>query len=409
MNKHLLDQSSIDILAVDDTRANLRLLTSILTEQGYNVRPVPNGRLALSSVEAKPPDLILLDIDMPEMTGFEVCERLKADERFQDIPVLFISVLSDTTDKVKAFSVGGVDYITKPFQAEEVLARVQTHLALNAMQQYLKKQNVLLQQEVIERQKAEKGLIAMRDQALVSSQLKDEILSRVSHELRTPLSIILGYSDILREGAYGPILKEQDQILAEIMDSSQKLTRIVDELLTQAEFEVNQVRLENTVFDLNVLLSRVEAQMRILAEAKGLAIQTEVDWKDSPVISGDKRWLEHILINLIDNAIKFTKMGGVTIKCSSNGVEFWCVQVKDTGIGISKQDQARIFEPFDQVDGSTTRPYGGMGLGLSIVHGLTKLMGGTIMVESEIGSGSTFRITFPLEASKKCLITEKRT
>src|SRR5689334_13948607 len=128
------DNSKVNILVVDDTLENLRLLVDILEEQGYEVRPAPNGKLALSGAQGLPPDLILLDIMMPDMDGYQVCSKLKADERTKNIPVIFISAVNEIIDKVKAFEVGGVDYITKPFQVEEVLARVETHLALQGLQ-----------------------------------------------------------------------------------------------------------------------------------------------------------------------------------------------------------------------------------------------------------------------------------
>ena len=137
-----------DILVVDDTPANLRLLSKMLNEQGYRVRPVPDGRLALAAAQAKPPDLILLDIRMPDLNGYQVCERLKAESRTQDIPIIFISALDAVQDKVKAFTVGGVDYITKPFHIEEVLARVETHLALRKLQEQLEIANQKMAQEL---------------------------------------------------------------------------------------------------------------------------------------------------------------------------------------------------------------------------------------------------------------------
>jgi len=158
MIDHETDVLKPSILIVDDTRFNLRLLTKILSEAGYTVRPVPDGPLALSSATAQPPDLILLDIVMPRMSGYEVCEQLKADERTSDIPVIFISALDELPDKVKGFSLGGVDYITKPFQADEVLARVRTHLTLRNLQKQLEEKNRRLEQEIIERKRVEDSL-----------------------------------------------------------------------------------------------------------------------------------------------------------------------------------------------------------------------------------------------------------
>ena len=152
------------VLVVDDNHDNLRLLTGILTEKGYKVRPAPSGLLALKSVQSTLPDLVLLDIKMPEMDGYEVCRRLKADERTRDVPILFISALAEVTDKIKGFSVGGVDYITKPFQHEEVLARVKTHVSLSRANKRIEEQNLRLQKETMERKQAEKELIKSHDE-----------------------------------------------------------------------------------------------------------------------------------------------------------------------------------------------------------------------------------------------------
>lgn len=137
-----------NILAVDDVHANLHLLTEILTQYGHTVRPVPDGKLAVNSAKAAPPDIILLDIMMPGLSGFEVCEQLKADEHTRNIPIIFISALNQVFDKVRAFSIGGVDYVTKPFYPEEVLARVNAHLTLRHLQKQLQEQNIQLQQEI---------------------------------------------------------------------------------------------------------------------------------------------------------------------------------------------------------------------------------------------------------------------
>ncbi len=171
MGYHQLSESDVisqnhrpNILVVDDTRANLRLLVNILGEYGYKARPAPNGRLALSTAQAEPPDLILLDIQMPDMDGYQVCEALKADERTRHIPVIFVSALSETLDKVKAFALGGVDYVSKPFQVEEVLARVETHLRLSQLQRELTRQNEQMKAEIAERKRVEQELQRANDE-----------------------------------------------------------------------------------------------------------------------------------------------------------------------------------------------------------------------------------------------------
>lgn len=177
--------STGNILVVDDTPANLRLLSEILTRQGYKVRPVPNGKLALSAAQRLPPDVILLDIMMPEMNGFEVCEQLKADERTRDIPVIFISALNEVLDKVKAFSIGGVDYISKPFQVEEVLARIKTHLEMGFLQKSLQDKNEELSNTLQQLKTTQNQLIQSEKMAMLG-----QLIAGIAHEINTPLGAI---------------------------------------------------------------------------------------------------------------------------------------------------------------------------------------------------------------------------
>lgn len=200
MNNYQSTSPQANILIADDAPNNLRLLFGMLAEQGSRVRPVPNGSRALATVQTELPDLILLDIEMPDIDGYEVCKRLKADERTRDIPVIFISGLNGPVDKVRAFSVGGIDYITKPFQVEEVLVRVKTHLGLRNLQKNL-------QQEITKRQQAEEELRELNQQLQETNQqlqranvCKDKFFSIIAHDLRNPFNGLIALTEAIVEG-----------------------------------------------------------------------------------------------------------------------------------------------------------------------------------------------------------------
>lgn len=255
------------------------------------------------------------------------------------------------------------------------------------------------QRDLLEYRVAERTseLALARDQALAASRLKTELLAKVSHELRTPLGVILGFTEMLQLGIYGPLLDKQKQVTREIMGSTHSLTNLVNELLDQAQLDAGRLKLNVSPFPLAELVEGTLSKINILAQTKGLSLNTTIAPDMPATLIGDKVRLQQILVNLISNAIKFTQTGGVKVCFFQPNPTHWALQVSDTGSGIPAEAQSYIFEPFRQVDGSTTRKYSGAGLGLSIVKQLTTLMGGQIALESEIGRGSTFTLTFPLE------------
>ena len=370
------------ILIVDDVPDNLRLLTGILKGQGYRARPVPNGRLALRAAKYDPPDLILLDIDMPGMDGFEVCRALKADDRTHDIPVIFVSALEETADKVEGFRVGGVDYISKPYQTEEVLARVRTHLSLRGLQERLEVQNAQLQEqaEVLAR----------------ATRRKDEFLASMSHELRTPLNAILGISEVLCEGIYGPLNERQSQAVRNAEQSARHLLDLINDVLDVSKIEAGQAELDiGTVVVEEVCQDSLQF-IRPLSLKKQLQVSFSLDTTVA-TLQADERRLKQILVNLLSNAVKFTPEGGaIGLEVGSDAEEGALhFVVWDTGIGVAKEDIARLGQPFVQLDSRLSRQHAGSGLGLSLVRRLTEYHGGSLAIESKIGEGSRFTVSLP--------------
>ncbi len=249
---------------------------------------------------------------------------------------------------------------------------------------------------IIERKQYEAALAEARDRALEASRVKSRLLANVSHELRTPLGAIMGYAEILHDGLFGDLSEEQKSILAKITDSSTYLTDLVTDLLDQAQIEAGKVILKIEPFDIADMVERVKDKVHGYAERKGVALYTDVAHDMPATVFGDEKRLTQILVNLVNNALKFTETGSVSIYIGRQGATHWTMTVRDTGPGIPAEAQTFIFDSFRQVDDSSTRKHGGAGLGLSIVKQLVTVMGGTVNVESRLGEGSTFTVVLPL-------------
>lgn len=358
-----------DILIVDDTPANLQLLAGMLRERGYKVRPAPGGETALRAAQASPPDLILLDITMPGMDGYEVCRRLKGDERLRDIPVLFISALNETEDKVRAFHAGGLDYVSKPFQLEEVEARVRTHLELRRQQLEL-----------------ESNYARLRE----LEQLRDSLTHMVAHDMKSPLLAVQLSLDVLRFS-----LSKDDAGTTEILEAARASLNAVVQMIAQmidvSRMEAGSLALERDDADLAEMAAEMLAKHKPLAGSRTL-IHDAPTHTPAPV---DADLIRRVLANLIGNAIKFTPADGtvrVTVRTADSVVR---VEVADNGPGIPPELHAKIFEKFGQVQDH--KAHLGTGLGLTFCKMAIEAHGGAIGVQSTPGAGSTFWFTLPAQ------------
>ena len=410
MSENTERQRKGDILVVDDSPANLRLLSFMLTEQGYKVRSVVSGAMALTATRAAAPDLILLDITMPEMSGYQVCEQLKADECTKEIPIIFISALDQIEDKIQAFAAGGVDYVTKPFQFQEVLARVETHLALRDLQIQLQEANAELEQRLAELQARNEEL--------------DAFAHTVAHDLRNPLSVLSGYSGML-ETRLDLMSREQIKHSANtIATNARRMNNIIDELLLLAGVrKMEQVLM--VPLDMSAIVAEAVSRLGDMAYKRQAEIAAPDEW---PVVLGRAGWVEEVWVNYLSNAIKY---GGTPpqieigytpgdqaarpekaphdAKCweseiqnpadprqrTESKVTFW---VRDNGPGLAAEQRARLFAPFERLHQVRVE---GHGLGLSIVRRIIEKLGGQVGVESEPCAGSLFFFTLPANTAGK--------
>ncbi len=363
-------QPRANVLVVDDTPENLQLLSRMLTDHGYEARPVPSGRLALQAVERDPPDLILLDINMPEMTGFEVCQRLKGAAATRDIPIVFISALNETLDKVKAFSLGGVDYVTKPFQIDEVMARVATHVSLAQARRAL-----------------ERSYADLRE----LEKLRDGLVHMVVHDLRSPLVALMCNVELLMEDLGGRIEPEQMSRLESALAAAEQLNRMANDMLDVSRLEDNKMPVERAACDLSAVVRTAVANLKGIAWKREVRIQAE-----TLILACDQGLICRVIENLIGNGLKHTPSDQtlwVSVTGLSDGAR---VEVRDEGPGIPAADRDRIFEKFGTLQARGAKSHSA-GLGLSFCKLAVEAHGGRIGVESEEGLGSTFWFTLPTD------------
>jgi DNA-binding response OmpR family regulator len=373
-------------MIVDDNPANLRLLEDMLLQQGHEVRSFPRGRLALAAALRSPPDLILLDINMPEMNGYEVCERLKATGEVADIPVIFLSALNETQDKVKAFRSGAVDYISKPFQFEEVHARVETHLKLHDLQRALKLQNEHLEETVAARTRE---LAEANERLTILDHSKNEFLSLISHEFRTPLNGLLGAGQIILDGMDSTA--ETDELRQMFEESRRRIVAILDDALLLTQIDVSSDRFRSAPVSLSAALNRAIERTREFAESRHVIVTPPPAGLD--LVLADEDLLVRALHALLETAVKFSEEGE-TIRLTREMVpDSLRVIIESHGKTIRSPAMAKFFDLFSMGDAST--PGGDLGLGPPVAYRILSLFSASVSVANLDPSG--IRLTISLK------------
>lgn len=381
MDKTSNHNIDVTILLVDDKVENLYALEKMLHEENRNFLKAESGKQALKMALNNDLALILLDVQMPEMDGFEVAKLLRSNPKTKDIPIVFVTAINKDEEYVlKGYNSGAVDYLFKPLNIAITRAKVDTFIRLHLQQLALEKA----------KQKAEESV-----------QVKQDFMSSMSHEIRTPMNSIIGFTRMLQKTTLD---EEQKKFLRSIQVSGENLIVIINDILDFSKIEAGKLNIEKQPFHLKRTLDELYDLELPVANAKGVEFKIVYSEELPEYIQGDSVRLHQIVLNLVSNALKFTEKGEVKVKVScrhDNDEEQLVLECIDTGIGISKEKQKEIFSSFTQEKGDTTRKYGGTGLGLTIVKKLAELMGGKVNVESEAGEGSNFIVELPLERSEK--------
>jgi two-component system sensor histidine kinase/response regulator len=432
-----------EILIVEDSPTQAERLRRLIQSKCFRVRVAANGELALAAIQQQRPHLVLSDIIMPEMNGYELCRKIKADPELRGIPVILVTALNDVKDIIRGIECGADNFIRKPYAEEYLLNRINQMLANLALRKdasgdvgialYLGEQTHYInagRQQILdllistyeqavqvngelqarERQVIELNMrlahhageletinreIALKNLELAeASRMKSAFIANMSHELRTPLNAIIGFTGALLMKLPGPLTPDQDKQLGTIRSSARHLLSLINDILDVAKIEAGKVTLTLERVQCQDLLYEIGDTLRPMATQKGLALTLALP-ADPVVINSDKRALTQIIINLVNNAIKFTERGTVHVTLNQRMDENHLLTefcVADSGAGIREEDQAKLFQAFSQLDSTSTRHAEGAGLGLYLCQNLANLLGGQLVFASEFGVGSTFTL-----------------
>lgn len=369
----IIDLVGRKILIVDDDRINLRILGGILKTERYNLTLAESGEAALEAYAAQRPDLVLLDVMLPGIDGFEICRRLKATYGADSAPIIFITAKAESDDVVQGLAAGGVDYLPKPFKPKEVVARIRTHL----------QSRLLVEQQ--------KHLV---EQLSKANDAKNRFLGMAAHDLRNPLASIRGLAEFLSDGTVGPLTPDQLDLVTTIHGASQSMLDLVNELLDLATIEAGELKLALEPHDLAALLEKSVFLNNIEAAKK----QTKVTFSrtgESPRPTIDQAKIRQVADNLISNAIKFSPPGSTITVEINGGPDGFGFSVKDQGPGIPDSERDKLFKDFGKLSVKPTAGEKSTGLGLAICRKIVDAHSGSIMAQNLPHRGCEFRVTLP--------------
>jgi signal transduction histidine kinase len=449
--EHEIQAHDHEILIVEDSPTQAERLRRLIQSTGYRVRVASNGQRALNLIRERKPHLVVSDIIMPEMNGYDLCRALKADPALRAIPVILVTALNDPRDIIRGIECGADNFIRKPYSEDYLLNRISQVLLNQRLRQdagpeagigvYLGEQkhfiNASRQQmldllistyeqavqvnselQARERQVLELNMklshhaaeleahnqeIARKNLELAeASRMKSAFIANMSHELRTPLNAIIGFTGTLLMKLPGPLTVDQDRQLNTVRTSARHLLSLINDILDVARIEAGKVTLAVAPVQCQSLLGETVESLRPLAQQKRLELTLELP-PEPVVIVSDRRALTQIVINLVNNAIKFTEQGSVRVslaqRVTADGV-VTDISVADSGAGIRPEDQPRLFQAFSQLDSTSTRHVEGAGLGLYLCQNLASLLGASLSFSSEFGVGSTFTLALPAKPDR---------
>ena len=399
-------------MIVDDEPLNIKVVRKYLRDEGYmNIVSVSEATEAFATIERARPDLVLLDIVMPQVSGLDILERIRADPSFVDLPVIILTASTDQDTKRRALDLGATDFLAKPVDPTDLLPRIRNALMMKIDQDYLKEYTVSLEREVLRQvakvndytaglERANEALRRSRAVAQAASRAKSEFLENMSHEIRTPMTAVIGFAEaMLAEADPSSVPASYVADLNIIVRNGKHLLEVVNDIVDLPRIESGQLAVTIVSCSPAELVRDVINAMRIQADAKGICLSAECINPVPSRIQTDRTYVRRILYNLVGNAIKFTEKGAVTVRMclvtAEDNDPLLQFEIIDTGIGISKDQESRLFRRFVQADASVARRFGGTGLGLTITKRLVEKLGGTMSMDSEAGCGTAFRFRIP--------------